>query len=80
MHNLIPNCIDIIFIDFLLFTHVLLNPDIPWLANSEDPDQLASEEANWAGSALFAIKYVNLYQQPWSSNPTAWKFEMGVAS
>ena len=29
-------------------------------ANSVDPDQLASEEANWSGSALFAIKYVNL--------------------
>ena len=28
-------------------------------ANSVDPDQLASEEANWSGSALFAIKYVN---------------------
>ena len=34
-------------------------------ANSVDPDQLASEEASWSGSALFAIiKYVNLYQQP----------------
>ena len=25
-----------------------------------DPDQLASSEANWSGSALFAIKYVKL--------------------
>ena len=31
-------------------------------ANSVDPNQLASEEANWSGSALFAIKYLNLYQ------------------
>ena len=31
-------------------------------ANSVDPDQLASEEANWYGSALFAIQYLNLYQ------------------
>ena len=38
-------------------TLVLLNPDIPCFANSVDPDQL---EANWSGSALFAIKYVNL--------------------
>ena len=38
---------------------VLLNPDILCFANSVDPDQLASEEANWSGSALFAIKYVN---------------------
>ena len=32
----------------------------PAFANSVDPDQLASE--------LFVIKYVNLYQQPLSSN------------
>ena len=45
---------------FLLLTHLLLNTTCPVLANSVDPDQLASEEANWSGSALFAIKYVNL--------------------
>ena len=33
----------------------------PVLSNSVDPDQLASEEANWSGSALFVIKYVNFY-------------------
>ena len=27
---------------------------------SVDPDHLASEEANWSGSALFAINYANL--------------------
>ena len=32
----------------------------PAFANSVDPVQLASEEANWSGSALFAIKYLNL--------------------
>ena len=32
----------------------------PVFANSVDPDQLASEEANWSGSTLFVIKYVNL--------------------
>ena len=52
----------------------------PAFANSVDPDQLASEEANWSGSALFAIKYVYLDQQPWSSNLIGWKLEMGVAS
>ena len=41
---------------------VLLNPDMSCFANSVDPDQLASEEANWSGSAPFAIKYANLYQ------------------
>ena len=28
-------------------------------ANNVDPDQLASSEANWFGSALLTIKYVN---------------------
>ena len=32
----------------------------PAFANSVDPDQLASEEASLSGSALFAVKYVNL--------------------
>ena len=43
-------------------------------------DQLASEEANWSGSALFVIQYVNLYQQPGLTNLTDWKLEVGVAS
>ena len=41
-------------------TFLLLNTKCPVIANSVDPDQLASEETNWSGSALFAIKYVNL--------------------
>ena len=43
-----------------MLTLVLLNPDIPVFANSVDPDLLASEEANWSGSALFVIDYVKL--------------------
>ena len=46
------------------------------LLNSVDPDKLA----NWSGSALFAINYVNLYQQSGSSNLIGWKLEVGVAS
>ena len=38
------------------------------------------EEANWSGSALFAIKYVDSYQQSGSNNLIGWKLEMGVAS
>ena len=45
-------------------TLLLLNTTCPVLANSVDPDQLASEEANWSRSALFAIKYVDFYQNP----------------
>ena len=37
-------------------------------------------EANWSGSALFDIVYVNLYQLSGSNNMIGWKSEMGVAS
>ena len=50
----------------------------PVLANSVDPDQLASEEANWSGSALLVIKYVNFYQKLGSSNLIGWKLEVGI--
>ena len=52
----------------------------PAFANSVDPDQLASEEANWSVSALFAIHYLNLYQQSGSRNLIGWQSEVGVAS
>ena len=52
---------------------------MPCFSNSVDPGQLASEEANWSGSALFAIQYLISYQQPGSSNLTGWKLEVGVA-
>ena len=61
-------------------TLLLLNTTCPVLANSIDPDQLASEEANWSGSALFVIKYLNFYQKPRSNNLIGWKLEVGVAS
>ena len=60
-------------------TLLLLNTPYPVLANSVDPDQLASEEANWSGSAIFVMKYVNFYQKPGSSNLIGRKLEMGVA-
>ena len=34
------------YVKVILLTLVLLNPDRPAFANSVDPDQLASEEAN----------------------------------
>ena len=52
----------------------------PAFTDSVDPDQLASSEANWSGSALFVINYMNLCQQLGSSNPIGWKLEVGVAS
>ena len=41
---------------YTVLTILLLDMTCPVLANSVDPDQLASEEANWSGSALFVIK------------------------
>ena len=64
----------------MALTLLLLNTTCPVLANSVDPNQLASEEANWSGSALFVIKNVNLYKQFGSSNLIRWKLEVGVAS
>ena len=61
-------------------TILWLNTTCPVLPNSVDPDQLASEEANWSGSALFVIKYVNFYQKSGSSNLIGWKLEVGVVS
>ena len=63
----------------VILTVLLMNTTCPVLANSIDPDQLASE-ANWSGSALLVTKYMNFYQQPGSSNLIGWKLEVGVAS
>ena len=57
----------------------LLNPEYPAFANS-DPDQLASEKANWSGSVLFAIKYMIFLQQLGWSILIGWKLEVGMAS
>ena len=74
----------------LIFKYIRLNVNpcpaepgytmYPAFANSVDPDQLASEEANWSGSALFVIKYLNLYEQLRSSNLIGWKLEVSVSS
>ena len=56
-----------------ILTILMLNMTCPALANSV-------EEANWSGSALFVIKYVNFYQKLGSSNLIGWKLEVGVTS
>ena len=56
------------YLGFAYLTLLLLNTTCPVLANSVDPDKLASEEANGSGSVLFVIKYVNFCQKPGSSN------------
>ena len=38
-----------------------------------------AEEANWSGSALFVIQYVNLYQQTGSSNLNGWQSGRGIS-
>ena len=70
------------FLDIFL-TLVLLNPVMSCLCKqcrSRSVGFWSSEEASRSGSALFAIKYVNLYQQSGSSNLIGWNLEMGVAS
>ena len=47
---------------------LLLNTTCSVLANNVDQDQLASE-ANWSGSALFAIKYVNFSRNFYKKKP-----------
>ena len=42
--------------------------------------QLASEEANLSGSALFVIQYVNLLSATWLSNLTGCNLEKGMAT
>ena len=58
----------------------MLNQDGPAFENSVKPDQLASDEANWSGSVLFVIQYVNLYQHSALSNLIGWQLQMGMAS
>ena len=53
----------------------MLNLDIPLLCK-----QCRSRSVgNWSGSALFAIQYLYLYQQP-ASNLIGWQLEVGVTS
>ena len=44
----------------------------PTFANSADPDQMASEEAIWSGSTLFAIQFVNLNENIIWCNLIGW--------
>ena len=45
------------------------------MANSADPDQLASSEANWSGSALFAKTLHDMFSKRRAKNP--WKIYQG---
>ena len=79
----LEHCRDLVIVvalHFIILTLVSWTLICPAFANSVDPDQLASEEANWSGSALFVINYVNLYQQPGSSDLICWKLKLGMAS
>ena len=49
-----------LFLILLEFNACTAEPGYTLPLQSVDTDQLASEEANWSGSALFAIKYMNL--------------------
>ena len=44
------------------------------MANSADPDQLASSEANWSGSTLFAkAGYIRVQQDKGYNNTLNWE-------
>ena len=62
-----------IFEEYGAFNYSLAEHDMPCLSKQ-------SEEANWSGSALFIIKYVNFNQKLRSSNLIGWKLEVGMAS
>ena len=82
MKNQGPLVQNINFLNVLSSCNINPGPAEPGLSafsNSIDPDQLASE-ANWSGSALFVIQYVNLYQQPGWSYLIGWQLEVGMAS
>ena len=81
--NFCEDCTYLVYFSYEIetfLTLLLLHTTCLVLANSVDPDQLASEEANWSEFALFVIKYVSFYQTPGSSNRVSWKLEKGVAS
>ena len=61
-------------------TLVQLNPDMSCLCKQCISRSVGFWSTNWSGSALFAIKYVNLHQVSGSSNLIGWKLEMGVAT
>ena len=68
------------YLDIDILTPVLLNSYMPCLCKQYLWRQGISEEANWSGSTLFFIKYLNLYHPPRSNNLIGWKLEVGVAS
>ena len=63
---------------------LLLNTTCPVSVNSVDPDELAFEEANWSGSALFVITYVNFYQNRdqviWLGGNWKWAWHLNLFS
>ena len=68
-----------------VLTHVLLNPDIPCFANSVDPDQLASSEANCnldlhclpSGTQIYSN---NLFHVIWLAENLKWVWHHNLFS
>ena len=57
-------------------TLVLLILDLLFLENIVDPDQLASDEASWSGSAMFSMQPLNPLYKMKSPNWTGLKTEV----
>ena len=62
----------------MVLAPVLLKPDTSAFANIEDPDRLASSEANWSGFALLVFKSVISYQTSGSGGVVGWGFGGGL--
>ena len=64
----------------MIFNSSHSDPGYALPVQTVNPDQMASEEAIWSGSALFVFTCVILYQQPGLSNLCGRKLEVGMAS
>ena len=63
----------------MFLTFNIWDPNILVFANSEDPDQTASEEAVWAGSTLFVMMFLLVKFNSVKYIVIGWKSEMGGA-
>ena len=61
--------------EHLVYTDKILLWPLTLLLLNTTCSVLAPEEANWSGSALFIIHYVNFYKKPRSSNLIGWNLK-----
>ena len=67
-------------LDICLYNPCPAEPGYACLCKQYRSRSVGLWRSQWFGSALFAILYLNLYQQPGSSNLIGWKLEVGPTS